>query len=64
MLTNYKGNVAIIHDWFSGEFKGGAEKVLKEIEEIFVENKSYYEIYCLVNHLNKKHKFNQGKIIR
>ena len=63
MLTNYKGNVAIIHDWFSGEFKGGAEKVLKEIEEIFVENKSYYEIYCLVNHLNKKHKFNQGKII-
>ena len=63
MLSNYKGNVAIIHDWFSGEFKGGAEKVLKEIEEIFVENKSYYEIYCLVNHLNKKHKFNQGKII-
>tara|TARA_B100001248_G_scaffold148260_1_gene111328 strand:+ start:261 stop:1424 length:1164 start_codon:yes stop_codon:yes gene_type:complete len=63
MLSNYKGNVAIIHDWFSGEFKGGAEKVLKEIEQIFVENKSYYEIYCLVNHLNKKHKFNQGKII-
>ena len=50
MLTKYKGNVAIINDWFSGEFKGGAEKVLKEIEEIFVENKSYYEIYCLVNH--------------
>ena len=63
MLSNYKGNVAIIHDWFSGEFKGGAEKVLKEIEQIIVENKSYYEIYCLVNHLNKKHKFNQGKII-
>ena len=63
MLSNYKGNVAIIHDWFSGEFKGGAEKVLKEIEQIFVENKSYYEIYCLVNHLNKKHKFNKGKII-
>ena len=63
MLSNYKGNVAIIHDWFSGEFKGGAEKVLKEIEQIILENKSYYEIYCLVNHLNKKHKFNQGKII-
>ena len=63
MLSNYKGNVAIIHDWFSGEFKGGAEKVLKEIEQIIVENKSYYEIYCLVNHLNKKHKFNKGKII-
>ena len=63
MLSNYKGNVAIIHDWFSGEFKGGAEKVLKEIEQIILENKSYYEIYCLVNHLNKKHTFNQGKII-
>jgi len=63
MLSNYKGNVAIIHDWFSGEFKGGAEKVLKEIEQIIFENKSYYEIYCLVNHLNKEHKFNQGKII-
>ena len=63
MLSNYKGNIAIIHDWFSGEFKGGAEKVLKEIEQIIVENKSYYEIYCLVNHLNKKHTFNQGKII-
>ena len=63
MLSNYKGNIAIIHDWFSGEFKGGAEKVLKEIEQIIVENKSYYEIYCLVNHLNKKHKFNKGKII-
>ena len=63
MLSNYKGNVAIIHDWFSGEFKGGAEKVLKEIEQIIIENKSYYEIYCLVNHLNKKHIFNQGKII-
>ena len=63
MLSNYKGNIAIIHDWFSGEFKGGAEKVLKEIEQIILENKSYYEIYCLVNHLNKKHKFNKGKII-
>ena len=63
MLSNYKGNIAIIHDWFSGEFKGGAEKVLKEIEQIIIENKSYYEIYCLVNHLNKKHKFNKGKII-
>ena len=63
MLSNYKGNIAIIHDWFSGEFKGGAEKVLKEIEQIILENKSYYEIYCLVNHLNKKHTFNKGKII-
>ncbi len=63
MLSNYKGNVALIHDWFSGEFTGGAEKVFKEIEQIIVDNSSYYEIYCLVNHLKKYHTFNQEKII-
>ncbi len=63
MLSNYKGNVAIIHDWFSSEFTGGAEKVFKEIEQIIIENNSYYEIYCLVNHLKKNHQLNQGKVI-
>ena len=63
MLSNYKGNIAIIHDWFSGEFTGGAEKVFKEIEKVVIENNSYYEIFCLVNHLNKNHNFNKGKII-
>jgi len=63
MLSNYKGNVAIIHDWFSGEFTGGSEKVFKEIEQIIIENNSYYEIYCLVNHLKKNHQLNQGKVI-
>ena len=63
MLANYKGNIAIVHDWFSGEFKGGAEKVFKEIEEIINKNNSYYEIFCLVNHLNKNNKFNKGKVI-
>ena len=63
MLSNYKGNVALIHDWFSGEFTGGAEKVFKEIERIIIENNSYYEIYCLVNHLKKNHQLNQGNVI-
>ena len=63
MLSNYKGNVAIIHDWFSEEFTGGAEKVFKEIENLIIENNSYYEIYCLVNHLKKNHQLNQGKVI-
>ena len=63
MLSNYKGNVAIIHDWFSGEFTGGSEKVFKEIEQIIIENNSYYEIYCLVNHFKKNHQLNQGKVI-
>ena len=31
MLAHYKGNVAIVHDWFSGEFTGGSEKVFREI---------------------------------
>ncbi len=63
MLSDNKRNIAIIHDWFSGQFTGGAEKVFKEIEQIIIENNSYYEIYCLVNHLKKNHKFNKGKII-
>ena len=53
MIYNFKGNVAIIQDWFSGEFKGGSEKVFNEIEKIIIQNNSYYEIYSLVNHLGK-----------
>ena len=53
MISNYKGNIALIHDWFSGQYTGGAEKVFNEIEEIIIEKKSYYEIFCLVNHLDK-----------
>ena len=61
MNSKYKGNIAIIHDWFSEEYKGGAEKVFNEIEKIIIENKSYYEIFSLVNHLGKyKHlKYNR-----
>ena len=63
MLLREKKNIALIHDWFSGEFTGGAEKVFKEIEDLIIENNLNYEIFCLVNHLNKNHKFNKGKII-
>ena len=31
-MYNYKGNIAIIQDWFSEKFKGGSEKVFNEIE--------------------------------
>ena len=61
MITNYKGNIAIIHDWFSSEFTGGAEKVFKEIEEIVIEKNSYYEIFSLVNHLDKNQNLNTKK---
>ena len=63
MLAHYKGNVAIVHDWFSGEFTGGSEKVFREIEEIIIKNNSYYETFCLVNHLNENNQFNNGKVI-
>jgi len=63
MLAKYKGNVAIVHDWFSGEFKGGAEKVFNQIEELIIENKFYYEIFSLVNHLDKNHDLNKRKFI-
>ena len=52
MLSDYKGNVALIHDWFSGEFKGGAEKVFKEIEKSINNNNINYDIFSLVNHIN------------
>ncbi len=63
MKTNYRGKVALIHDWFSGEFYGGAEKVFKEIEEIILETKTNYDIYSLVNHLGKNQNLNTKQFI-
>jgi len=63
MFLKEKRNIALIHDWFSGQFTGGAEKVFNEIEDLIIDNKLNYEIFCLVNHLNKTHNFNKGKII-
>ena len=63
MLIKERRNIALVHDWFSGKFTGGAEKVFKEIEDLIIENDFNYEIFCLVNHLNKNHNFNKGKII-
>ena len=59
MLSNLKGNVAIVHDWFSDNFSGGAEKVFDQIENIVSNNNLNYEIYSLVNHLNRN--FHKGK---
>ena len=53
MLSNFKGNAAIIHDWFSDKFSGGAEQVFNQIEDILLSNNCNYEIYSLVNHLNR-----------
>ncbi|AQL29773.1 MULTISPECIES: glycosyltransferase [unclassified Prochlorococcus] len=63
MKTIYRGNVALIHDWFAGEFYGGAEKVFKEIEEIILETKANYDIFSLVNHLEKNQHLNSKKVI-
>ena len=63
MLINERKNIALVHDWFSGKFTGGAEKVFKEIEDLIIVNNLNYEIFCLVNHQNKNDNFNKGKII-
>ena len=63
MVFNYKGTIALIHDWFSEEFTGGAEKVFNQIEELIIENKTNYEIFSLVNHLDKNHNLNKRKFI-
>ena len=35
--------VALIHDWLSQQFTGGAEKVLKEIQEILFRKNLRYD---------------------
>ena len=62
MIYNFKGNIAIIQDWFSEEFTGGAEKVFNEIEKIIIQNNSYYEIFSLVNHLDKNQNYNSKSL--
>lgn len=56
--------VALIHDWLSPDFKGGGEKVLKEIEKLLSKKDLNYDLYTLVNHLDKNNleKLNQKKI--
>ena len=56
--------VALIHDWLAQNFSGGAEKVLKEIEEILFKKNLKYDLYTLVNHLKKDNlkKINQQKV--
>ena len=45
--------VALIHDWLSQHFTGGAEKVFKEIKEILFRKNLKYDLYTLINDLNK-----------
>ena len=46
--------VALIHDWLSKDYRGGAEKVLKEIENILSKKNLNHDLYTLVNHLDKE----------
>ena len=56
--------IALVHDWLSKDYKGGAEKVLKEIGEALSKKDLNYDLYTLVNHLDKKNfkELNQQKI--
>ena len=53
MVIDFNIKIALIHDWLSQDFTGGAEKVLKEIKKSFLKKDSNYDLYTLVNHLNK-----------
>ena len=46
--------IALIHDWLSKDYRGGAEKVLDEIEKLLYRRDLNYDLYTLVNHLDKK----------
>ena len=52
------------HDWLSEDYKGGAEKVLNEIEKVLSKKDLNYDLYTLVNHLDKENfkESNQQKI--
>ena len=63
MISNYRGNVAVIHDWFSDKYFGGAEKVFDQIESILNKNNLNYKIYSLVNHFNGNTHKRKTKII-
>ena len=56
--------IALIHDWLSEDFTGGAEKVLKEIEKSLSKKDLNYDLYTLVNYLDQDNNFelNQQKI--
>ena len=56
--------IALVHDWLSKDYKGGAEKVLKEIGEALSKKDLNYDLYTLVNHLDKENfkELNQQKI--
>ena len=56
--------VALIHDWLSQDYKGGAEKVLKEIEKSLFKKNLNFDLYTLVNHIDTENSKepNQQKI--
>ena len=56
--------IALVHDWLSKDYKGGAEKVLKEIGLVLSKKNLNYDLYTLVNHLDKENlkELNQQKI--
>ncbi len=64
MGINNNIKIALVHDWLSKDYKGGAEKVLKEIGEALSKKDLNYDLYTLVNHLDKDNfkELNQQKI--
>ncbi len=64
MVIDNNIKIALVHDWLSKDYKGGAEKVLKEIGVVLSKKDLNYDLYTLVNHLDKENfkELNQQKI--
>ena len=56
--------IALVHDWLSKDFTGGAEKVLEQIGKTLSKEDLIYDLYTLVNHLDMENykDSNQQKI--
>ena len=48
IFKTYPRKVALVHDWFSSKFSGGAEKALEIINKVLVENYSTPDLYSLI----------------
>jgi len=48
IVKTYPRKVALVHDWFSSKFSGGAEKALEIINKVLVENYSTPDLYSLI----------------
>ena len=62
IFKTYPRKVALVHDWFSSKFSGGAEKALEIINKVLVENYSTPDLYSLIADIKTKVKMHLRNI--